>query len=206
LRARVVRRELQDALVYSARFSLFTRAKQGVTKFEIRIDQLHAVARAERELDALLVMLDRIWRQPNQLVDERKRALEVTHALEFCRDLLQLRDSGGSVTGFEQAFRVLSLDLPTRTAVQNFFVWVWRFFFVWLWYRGDGNRRFRNGRGNAWRGWRFDCSNSGCGSRRRCEFRDVDNVGFRCSARRGVRVGRFDVDLELVDLDRRRPD
>src|SRR5215204_2129282 len=127
LRARVVRGQLQHALVHGARLSLLPRTEQRVAELEVRIDQFRTVVQAERQLDALLVVANELRRQPNQLVDDSEGAFEIADALELRRDCFQLTYTTRAVAGFEKPLGVRALHFPfcrarTRRVVTQ---WLW---------------------------------------------------------------------------------
>ena len=92
-RANVVRREIEHALIDDARLVGLVAAQQRVGERDVRLDQPRPVVGPKRELDALLMMLDRLRLEPRDLFGQRRRQIQIAGALGAGHRQLELADA-----------------------------------------------------------------------------------------------------------------
>ena len=112
LRAEVVRRQLEHALIDRSGLVHLTAAKQRVGKREVRFHELRTIVRSIGVLDALLVVLHRSRIDTHDLVRHRHRGCQIAAALVPRHCGLELTDSALAVSRFEHCLCQFSPRRP----------------------------------------------------------------------------------------------
>src|SRR6266705_3220039 len=95
---------LRDALVHRPRLLGEVAAQQRVGQLEVGVDQLHLVARLERELHLLLAVPHAVRVEVQDLVHEVPRLLQVAEVLEPGGGVIQLLDAALALALLDQRF------------------------------------------------------------------------------------------------------